>query len=149
VNLRGAWLHLLGDALGSLAALVAALAVKFGSSPKADAIASFLVAGILVYGAVRLLNDAVLVLLEASPLHLSVDDVKKTVLETAGVAMLHDLHVWMLGTGHEAVTAHVSAASADPTLAARIEEALRRKYHVEYVTIQVEVGGVTCQSGEV
>jgi Co/Zn/Cd efflux system component len=63
--------------------------------------------------------------------------------------MLHDLHVWMLGTGHEAVTAHVSAAEPDPTLAARIEEALRRKYHVEYVTIQVEVGGVTCQAGDV
>jgi len=148
VNLRGAWLHLLGDALGSLAALVAAIAVKFGSSPRADAIASFVVAAILVYGAARLLKDAVLILLEASPSHLSVDDVKKTVLETAGVAMLHDLHVWMLGTGHEVVTAHVSAALPDPTLAARIEEALRRKYHVEYVTIQVEVGGVTCQAAD-
>ncbi len=146
LNLRGAWLHLFGDALGSLAALVAALAIRFGASPKADPIASFVVAAILVYGAARLLREAVLILLEASPPHLSVGDVRQTVLATSGVAELHDLHVWTLGAGHEAITAHIRATAADPTLAARVEDALRHRYHVEYVTIQVEVGGVTCQT---
>jgi cobalt-zinc-cadmium efflux system protein len=108
--------------------------------------ASFVVAAILVYGGARLLKDAVLILLEASPTHLSVDDVRKTVLATPGVAELHDLHVWTLGAGHEAITGHVRSTIADATLAARVEDALRGRYHVEYVTIQVEVGGVTCQT---
>jgi cation diffusion facilitator family transporter len=146
LNLRGAWLHLFGDALGSLAALVAAVAIRLGCSPIVDPVASFVVAAILVYGGVRLLRDAVLILLEASPPHLSVDDVRRTVLATPGVAELHDLHVWTLGAGHEAVTAHVSASTPDHTLAGRVEDVLRRRFHVEYVTIQVEIGGVTCRA---
>jgi cobalt-zinc-cadmium efflux system protein len=108
--------------------------------------ASFVVAAILVYGSVRLLYDAILVLLEASPPHLAVERVRAAILETAGVAELHDLHVWTLGAGHDAISAHVSAKNADPSLGARIEATLRRHFRVEYVTIQVEVGGVTCQT---
>jgi cation diffusion facilitator family transporter len=146
LNLRGAWLHLFGDALGALAAFVAAVSIRLGFSPKADPIASFVVAAILVYGGVRLLRDAVLILLEASPPHLLVDHIRLTILGISGVAHLHDLHVWTLGAGHEAITAHVTATLPDHTLAARIEEALRRHFQVEYVTIQVEVGGVTCHA---
>jgi cation diffusion facilitator family transporter len=149
LNLRGAWLHLFGDALGSLAAIIAAIAIRLGASPKVDPIASFVVAGILVYGGVRLLHDAVLVLLEASPPHLAVEEVRAAILATDGVAELHDLHVWTLGAGHDAITAHVSAHRADPSLAARVEGALRQRFPVEYVTIQVEVGGVTCQADAV
>jgi cation diffusion facilitator family transporter len=148
LNLRGAWLHLFGDALGSLAAMVAAVAIRFGASPKVDPIASFVVAAILVYGSVRLLVEAVLVLLEASPPHLAVEAVRAAILGTAGVAELHDLHVWTLGAGHDAISAHVSARSGDPSLASRVEATLRRHFRVEYVTIQVEVGGVTCQTDE-
>ena len=148
LNLRGAWLHLFGDALGSLAAVIAAVAIRLGASPKVDPLASFVVAAILVYGSVRLLYDAILVLLEASPPHLAVDRVKASILDTAGVAELHDLHVWTLGAGHDAISAHVSSQSNDPTLAGRIESTLRRHFRVEYVTIQVEVGGVTCQADD-
>jgi cation diffusion facilitator family transporter len=144
LNLRGAWLHLFGDALGSLAAIIAAIAIQLGASPKVDPIASFVVAGILLFGGVRLLQDAILVLLEASPPHLAVEAVRSAILGTEGVAELHDLHVWTLGAGHDAITAHVSAHRGDPSLAARVEAALRQQFHVEYVTIQVEVGGVTC-----
>jgi cation diffusion facilitator family transporter len=149
LNLRGAWLHLFGDALGSLAAAVAAVAIKLGSSPKVDALASLVVAAILLYGSVRLLYDAILVLLEASPPHLAVEKVRAAILGTVGVAELHDLHVWTLGAGHDAISAHVSAKSGDPLLAARVEATLRRHFQVEYVTIQVEVGGVTCQTDTV
>jgi len=148
LNLRGAWLHLFGDALGSLAAVVAAVAIRLGASPKVDPLASFVVAAILVYGSVRLFYDAVLVLLEASPPHLAVDRVKAAILATAGVAQLHDLHVWTLGAGHDAISAHVSSQSNDPSLAGRIEATLRQYFRVEYVTIQVEVGGVTCQADD-
>jgi cobalt-zinc-cadmium efflux system protein len=160
LNLRGAWLHLFGDALGSLAALVAAIAIHFGASPRADAIATFVVAAILIYGAVRLLIDALGILLEASPPHVPVEKVRATILGVSGVAGLHDLHVWTLGAGHEAITAHVTptASAASPSgatraseasLAERIERALRAHFGVEYVTIQVDAAGVHCAGEEV
>jgi cobalt-zinc-cadmium efflux system protein len=138
LNLRGAWLHLLGDALGSLSALIAALAIRLGAPARVDSAATFVVAAILISSAARLLRDALLVLLEASPIHLTVATVRDAIAQVSGVAEIHDLHVWTLGGGHEAITAHVSSgATADPALATRIEQQLRRRFPIEYVTIQV------------
>lgn len=139
LNLRGAWLHLIGDALGSLSALVAALIIRLGGSPRFDAVATFVVAAILVYGASRLLWDAALVLLEATPKSLSIDRVREVILQTAGVLEVRDLHVWTLGAGHEAITAHVTAAESDGHLAAHVERRLRQIFRAEYITIQINV----------
>ncbi len=138
LNIRGAWLHLLGDALGSLAAFIAGLAIRLGAPSIVDPIASFVVVAILVVGALRLLRDAGLVLLEAAPVHLPVAKVEKVLLAVPGVSRVSAVHVWSLGTGHDAVTAHVRASTNDPTLAKRASEAVRDELNVEYVTIQVE-----------
>jgi cation diffusion facilitator family transporter len=149
LNLRGAWLHLLGDTLGAVAAIVAALVIRFGGPASADPIASFVVAGILLVGALRLLRDATLVLLEAAPGHLPVGAVRHLVLGFPGVVSVHDLHVWTLGAGHEAVTVHIRTDAADPTLGQRLSEKVRSALGVEYVTVQVEVDGEGCrQDGE-
>jgi cobalt-zinc-cadmium efflux system protein len=139
LNLRGAWLHLLGDALGSFAAFVAGLAIRLGASSIADPIASFVVVVILVVGALRLIRDAARVLLEAAPPHLSVSKVEHALLAIDGVTKVHALHVWSLGTGHDAITAHVRSTGSDPRLSARACEELRTKFLVEYVTVQVDV----------
>jgi cation diffusion facilitator family transporter len=144
LNLRGAWLHLLGDTLGALAALVAALFIRFGGHPAADPIASFVVAAILLYGSIRLLRDATGVLLEAAPRHLPVRAIHKVVATFPGVASVHDLHVWTLGAGHDAVTVHVVTAEHDPSLGQRLSERIRSMLRVEYVTVQVEVGEGRC-----
>jgi cobalt-zinc-cadmium efflux system protein len=144
LNLRGAWLHLLGDALGAVAALVAALVIRFGGHPAADPIASFVVAAILLVGAVRLVRDATRVLLEAAPPHLPLAAVREVILAFPGVASVHDLHVWTLGAGHEAITVHVCSPSADATLGQRLSERIREVLQVEYVTVQVEVGDAPC-----
>ena len=141
LNLRGAWLHLLGDALGSMAALIAAFIIKQGGSVSVDAIASFVVAAILVLAAYRVVRDATLVLLEAAPIHLPVGAVREVILAFPGIAEVHDLHVWTLGAGHDAITAHVRAATADPMLARRLSEKLRAAFETEYVTVQVETRG--------
>ena len=143
LNLRGAWLHLLGDALGAVAALVAALVIRFGGSPAADPIASFAVAAILVFGALRLLRDAALVLLEAAPAHLPVSTIRAVIAGSPGVLEVHDLHVWTLGAGHDAVTAHVRTDSRDPAFGQRLSERVRATLGAEYVTLQVE-----CKSEE-
>ena len=139
LNLRGAWLHLLGDALGSLAAFAAGLAIRLGMPPIVDPLASFIVVAILVVGAIRLLRDAGLVLLEAAPHHLPVAKVEKVLLSMEDVTHVSALHVWSLGTGHDAITARVRTRSTDPKLAARASELLRKRFTAEYVTIEVEV----------
>jgi cobalt-zinc-cadmium efflux system protein len=139
LNVRSARLHLLGDTLGSVAAVVAALVVRFGGPVAADPIASLLVAVILVIGAGRLLRDGTLVLLEAAPRHMPVDQVRQVLRAQPGVAEVHDLHVWTLGAGHDAITAHVRAEKPDATLGARVSRVLRQRFRAEYVTVQVDL----------
>ena len=141
LNLRGAWLHLLGDAMGSVAAFGAGLAIRYGASPIVDPLASFLVVAILVVGGLRLIRDAILVLLDAAPPRLPVARVRKVVLAQAGVKGVHALHVWSLGTGHDAVSVHVTADGRDPQLGTRVGDVLRTKFEAEYVTVQVDVLG--------
>ncbi len=145
LNLRGARLHLLGDTLGSLAALIAALAIHFGGPPSIDAIASFAVAAILVLGAIGLLRDATLVLLEAAPVHLPVGAIREVVANFPGVSGVHDMHVWTLGAGHDALTVHVvSAENGDPNLGPLLSKKLRESFTIEYVTVQVEMTKEPC-----
>jgi cation diffusion facilitator family transporter len=144
LNLRGAWLHLLGDTLGAMAALVAALIIRFGGPVSADPIASFLVAAILLWGSLRLLRDATLVLLEAAPKHLPVPAIRALVLAFPGVKDVHDLHVWALGAGHDAITVHVRVSIPDASLARRLSDRIRASFQVEYVTVQVEVDDSQC-----
>jgi cation diffusion facilitator family transporter len=138
LNVRGAWLHLIGDALGSLAAFAAGLGIRFGAPPIVDPIASFLVVAILLVGAVRLLRDAGLVLLEAAPKRVAVERVRKEIRAYPGVKEVHALHIWSLGTGHDAITAHVVGDCDDPALGPKLSEKLRERFSVEYVTVQVE-----------
>ena len=146
LNLRGAWLHLLGDALGAVAALIAALVVRFGGYAAADAIASFVVAAILFVGSSRLLRDATLVLLEAAPPHLPVRTIREAIVGLPGVLDVHDLHIWTLGAGHDAVTVHVRTASQDPAFGRELSGRIRALLDVEYVTVQTEVGSGPCEA---
>ncbi len=138
LNLRGAWLHLMGDTLGSLAALAAALIVKLGGPAAADPIASFLVVVILVFGALRLVRDAAVVLLEAAPAHLPVGLVRATLLEVENVATIEALHVWTLGAGQDVVVARVTTRAPDPGAGARAAEHVRKTLEVDWVTVQAD-----------
>jgi len=146
MNLRGARLHLLGDTLGSLAALVAAIIIRAGGPVSADPIASIAVAGILLFGAVRLLRDALLVLLEASPKHLNVDAIRRIIEAYPGVAEVHDMHVWSLGAGHDAIIAHIHEDGTVKDLTAKLVAKLREVTGAEYVTVQVERPGEHCDA---
>jgi len=146
MNLRGARLHLLGDTLGSLAAVVAAIIIRAGGPVAVDSIASIAVAGILLFGAVRLLRDALLVLLEASPKHLNVDAIRRVIEAYPGVSEVHDMHVWSLGAGHDAVIAHIHEDGTEKDLTAKLVAKLREVTGAEYVTVQVERPGEHCDA---
>ena len=140
LNLRGAWLHVVADALGSVQALLAGALIWGFGWQWADPAASLLIAALIVYSAWSLLKDAVSVLMESAPGHIDVDQVRDAILGVAGVGEVHDLHVWTITSGFEALSAHVVPAGEVETgaLPAAIRTAVHRRFGIEHVTVQVE-----------
>jgi len=137
LNLRGVWLHLVGDTLGAIAALVAAIVIRAGGPAVLDPIGGILVALVMVLGAFKLLRDATLVLLDAAPAHLPTRAVRDLVSGEPGVLEIAYLRVWSLGAGHDAVAVKVRVAPAIPALASRLGDRLRHELGVELVTVEV------------
>jgi cobalt-zinc-cadmium efflux system protein len=139
LNVRGAWLHVLTDALGSLQALAAgALLWAFGWS-WADPAASLTIALLVVWSAWLLLREAVAVLMEWAPGHIDVDRVRRSIRQVPGVLEVHDLHVWSITSGLDALSCHVIASDPDPpALLGAIRTTLHRHFGIDHVTVQVE-----------
>ena len=137
---RGAFLDVLGDAIGSIAAIVAALIVFVSGWPYADAIASLAVVALVVPRALLLLRDAMAVLMEATPPGLSLPAVRERILRVPGVVGVHDLHAWQITAGLPMLTAHVIAAEGiDPHhILHEVDSALADDFDLDHSTIQVE-----------
>lgn len=140
LNVRAAFLHVIGDALGSLAAIAAALALLFFDLPAADAVAALAIAGLLIVNAVRLVRESVDILLEGAPRHLDLQEIRGRVEAVPGVASVHDLHIWTVSSGFLAMSAHVDLApEADPELTRKgVHKLLHQEYAIEHTTIQTE-----------
>jgi cobalt-zinc-cadmium efflux system protein len=139
LNVRAAYLHVLGDLLGSIGALVAAALVALGWNG-ADVLVSVLVAGILVLGAVRVVLASVNVLLEGAPPHLDTADVRACLAGIPGVCEVHDLHLWSLGGQTPILSAHLvldHTVPADGVLRTATAELVRR-FGIDHATLQVE-----------
>jgi cobalt-zinc-cadmium efflux system protein len=143
LNLRGAWLHLLGDALGSVAAMTAGLLIWAFDWRVADPLASLAIAGLVLRSAFCLLRETVDVLLEAAPPHLDVDELRAALLAEPGVASLHDLHVWTITSGMVSLSCHVHCtAEADGhAVLVRLQQLLRQRFDVHHATLQIEPAG--------
>jgi cobalt-zinc-cadmium efflux system protein len=140
LNVRGAWLHVLGDALGSVGALAAgALVLGFGWY-RADPLFSALIALLIVWSSWNLIREATNVLLEGTPAHINLAAVEGAILETEGVEDVHDLHVWTITSGREALSAHVRHAHAvsQPELLRELRAKLHDQFGVDHLTIQME-----------
>jgi cobalt-zinc-cadmium efflux system protein len=140
LNVRGAWLHVLTDALGSVQAVAAgALIWAFGWS-WADPAASVLIALLVVWSAWHLLRDTVGVLMEGTPAHIDLDEVRDTLAGLPGVCGVHDLHVWTITTGMEALSAHlVVEEEASTTLLLRqVQTSLHDEFGIHHATVQIE-----------
>ncbi|HEY8123459.1 MAG TPA: cation diffusion facilitator family transporter [Myxococcota bacterium] len=143
LNLRGAWLHVASDALGSVAAMAANAAIWLGDVRIADPLASLALAALVGRSAWRLLRETVDVLLEAAPGHVDVDALRDALHAQRGVVSVHDLHVWTIMSGMTSLSCHVHAApDADgPELLGRLTQALRAQFAIQHVTIQLEPEG--------
>jgi cobalt-zinc-cadmium efflux system protein len=140
LNVRAAYLEVLGDALASVAVLVAAAVVALTGWTLADPLASAAIAVFIVPRTWRLLTQAVNVLLEGVPPHLDLEEIEAAMRAVPGVRAVHDLHVWTLTSGKEAMSAHVVAE--DPAegerLLAELHAVLHARFGIEHTTIQVE-----------
>jgi cobalt-zinc-cadmium efflux system protein len=143
LNLRGAWLHLLGDALGSVAAMAAGLLIFFFDWRSADPLASLAIAGLVLRSAWSLLRETVDVLLESAPPHLDVDELRAALVAEPGVASVHDLHVWTITSGMVSLSCHVHCtAEADGhAVLVRLQALLRQRFDVHHATLQIEPAG--------
>lgn len=141
LNLRGAWLHVLTDALGSAQAIVAGLLILWFDWLWADPLASVLIALLVAYSAWSLLRDSVAVLMEGSPAHIDVDEVRAALLAHPTVVEVHDLHIWTITSGLESLSAHVVVQQQPATdLLPALQGTLQDRFGIDHVTLQIEPG---------
>lgn len=140
LNLRGAWLHVLSDALGSVAAMAAATGLWVFGWRWADPLASIAIAILVAGSAWQLLRETMEVLLEASPRHIDVAEVRDALMAAPGVASVHDLHVWTITSGLVSLSCHVQSLEQvkDAELLADLQLLLRRRFGIDHATIQLE-----------
>lgn len=139
MNVRGAYLHVLGDLLASGGTIVAALVIRFTGWLQADPIASLLTTALIVRGSWTLVREAVDVLLESTPSHIALSDVRSALEAISGVESVHDLHVWSVTSDVVALSAH--AIVRDATQQQDVLECacvMLRKMGIHHVTVQIE-----------
>jgi cobalt-zinc-cadmium efflux system protein len=144
LNMRGAYLEVVGDALGSVGVIVAAVVIALTGFVQADAIVSLLIAAAILPRAALLIRDVWRVLNESAPLGTDVDVIRRHIRETDGVVDVHDVHVWAITSGEHVFSAHV-VVDADVFATGRtgrmlddLGECLTEHFDVEHSTFQLE-----------
>ena len=140
LNLRGAFLHVMGDTLGSIGAIIAGLMMLFRQWYLADPIVSVIVGALVLYSSGDLVSESVDVLLEGTPRHLNISNILNDLRHLAGVSSVHDLHVWSITSELTAMSCHVvlkPQVDAGEALADS-NRLMREKYGIEHTTIQIE-----------
>ncbi|MBI3975499.1 MAG: cation transporter [Armatimonadetes bacterium] len=140
LNVRSAMLHVLSDAAGSVATIVAALIIVLTGWRAADPLIALVIAGLIVIGGLRIVSEAIQVLMEGTPTHLDLARVEAAMRAVAGVRAVHDLHAWTVTSGLCALSAHVVVADparAEETLAG-LKELLLERFDLVHTTLQIE-----------
>jgi cobalt-zinc-cadmium efflux system protein len=146
LNTRSAYLHVMGDALGSVGALVAAGIIILTGWTVADPVVSVLISLLILAGAWRLIRDSTDILLESVPRHVSLAEVQGRMLAVPGVSAVHDLHVWTVTSGMVAMSGHAVVPSLDAHPG--VLEGIRAQMAtlgISHVTVQLEVAQDGCE----
>lgn len=140
LNTRAALVHVLGDLLGSVAAIVAGLVIHFGGPTVVDPLLSLLVGGLILRSTVGVLRDSTLVLLDSVPQELDYAAIGQSLARLPHVVSVHDLHIWTMVPGRTALSAHVQIDALEhwPAVLHRARAALRREFGIDHVTLQPE-----------
>ncbi len=140
VNVRGALLHVMGDLLGSIAALAAGAIIYFGGPPVVDPILSLLVSLLILVSAVRLLREVTHVLMEGVPKGIDAQEVGDTLVRIDGVLAIHDMHIWSLSSNSLALAAHVDVDTMErwASVLPQLQHVLHERFDINHSTLQPE-----------
>jgi cobalt-zinc-cadmium efflux system protein len=140
LNVRAALLHVLGDLLGSVAALLSGIVIYFTGWTAIDPLLSFFICALILISSLRLLREVLHVIMEGVPQYLDLREVGSTLAGVNGVVQIHDLHIWTLASGRVALSAHVVVHDMGQwdTLLDTLRHLLHEHYDIEHVTLQPE-----------
>jgi len=145
LNVKGAYIHMLGDAVSALGVVVAGAVVIVTKQPLADPIVSLLIAALILYSSYDILKESTMVLLEGTPEGIDMPDVIDAIKGVNGVLDVHDLHVWMVGPGVIACSCHIVVAEQSvregQQVLRAVVHAVEHRFKITHTTVQVEVEG--------
>ncbi|NEX77450.1 cation transporter [Bacillus thermocopriae] len=148
LNVRSAFLHVLGDMLGSFGAIIASLFIMFFDWGIADPIASIIVAVLILISGYRVTKDSFHVLMEGAPTQIDMNQVKAALGRIPFVKEVHDLHIWTITSGYPVLSCHITIAdeAQHDEILAQSQKILHDEFHIEHSTIQVEKETRGCPS---
>lgn len=147
LNTRAALLHVLGDLLGSVAALVAGLVISWTQWSLIDPLLSILIAVLILFASLHLCRETLAVLMEAVPKHLDLNTVGTSMAQLPHVVNVHDLHIWSLSSGQIILTAHIQIANMQnwAWVLNKLKAHLKDQYQIEHATLQPESDAIVMQ----
>jgi cobalt-zinc-cadmium efflux system protein len=150
LNIRSAYLHMLGDAISAFGVVIAGVLVWSLRSPLADPAVSLLIAGLILYSSYGVLRESGTVLLEGTPIGIEMPALVAAIKNVGGVLDVHDLHVWMVGPGVVACSCHILVAEQSvregQQVLRAVVRAIEERFHITHTTVQVEVEG--CEAND-
>jgi cobalt-zinc-cadmium efflux system protein len=142
LNVRSAFVHMLGDALGSIAIIIGGVIIAYTGWLQVDPVLSILIAGLIIWTAWDIIHESLNILLEGLPRGLTLKDVVGSMREVDGVLDVHDLHIWSLGSSTHALSCHVLIEDVPPSASdavlRRLNGMLAERFHIAHTTVQFE-----------
>jgi len=150
INVRGAFIHMLGDALGSVAIIAGAIVIRYTGWMQLDPILSIVIGLLVVWSAWDITRESLNILLEGLPRGIRLQDVASAMRTLEGVLDVHDLHIWSLGSSTHALSCHVLIDDVPPSasdcILRRLNKVLEDRFHISHTTVQFE--HVSCAISE-
>ncbi len=142
LNIRAAWVHMLGDALGSVAIIIGALGIRYTGWAVIDPVLSILIGLLIIWSAKDIIVESLDILLEALPAGVNFQQVATAVKGVEGVIDVHDLHIWSLGSNNRALSCHVliedQPHSSSEVILKAINQVLHQRFDIHHTTVQLE-----------
>lgn len=135
---RSAYLHVMTDLMSSGGVIIAAVALKFTDWEWIDPVMSLAIAAIIIRGAIRVIREASVILMETAPKHIDPEEVRNKVIGMDGITSVHDVHIWQLGHNQFTATLHVVTTNPNNDVVRDVQEMMRTTYGIDHVTVQVE-----------
>ena len=151
INVRSAFVHMLGDLLSSIAIVAGAVAIRYTGWSQVDPLLSILIGALIVWTAWDIIKESLNILLEGLPRGLQLQNVIASMSQVEGVLDVHDLHIWSLGSSTRALSCHVLIEDVPPSVSncilAKINDMLGHEFHIHHTTVQFEHVGCAVSEG--